>query len=151
MRTTFKAVLRALVPLAAVLALSACAHVPAATPSGELRTATAYVDAYNSRDLPAMLVLMHDEVQWLSIKGSEVEVFANGKADLAKQMESYLASPMVTTSEIDGSVRDGRFVAVREIARWRDGEGKSRAQSALAVYEIESGLVRRVWYYPETR
>ncbi len=143
--------MRALAPLAAMLTLSACAHVPAVAPSSELRTASAYVDAYNSRDLPAMLALMHDNVQWLSVADSKVEVFANGKADLARQMESYLASPTATTSEIDGSVRDGRFVAVREIARWTDGEGNLKSQSALAVYEIEGGLVRRVWYYPETK
>ncbi len=147
----FRGALRTLVPLAAALTLSACAHAPVTAMSSELRTASAYVDAYNSRDLPAMLALMHDEVQWLSVNGSKVDVFANGKADLAGQMESYFASPTATTSEIGGSVRDGRFVAVREIARWIDGKGNLKSQSALAVYEIESGLVRRVWYYPETK
>ncbi|MEL7444595.1 MAG: nuclear transport factor 2 family protein, partial [Pseudomonadota bacterium] len=111
-----------------------------------MQTASAYVDAYNDRDLDGMLSLMHEDVQWLSVEGEKVEVFANGKADLAAQMESYLASPMATLSEIDGSVSDGRFVAVREIAHWTDNNGDAKEQSALAVYEIEDGLVRRVWY-----
>ncbi|MDJ0642483.1 MAG: nuclear transport factor 2 family protein [Erythrobacter sp.] len=117
----------------------------------ELQIAVAYVEAYNARDLPAMLELMHDDVEWLSIEDSKVVAFATGKADLAAQMEAYLASPSATLSTVEGSVTDGRFVAVREVAHWTDAEGNARSQSALAVYEIEHGLVRRVWYYPATR
>ncbi|MEP5937981.1 MAG: nuclear transport factor 2 family protein [Erythrobacter sp.] len=136
---------------AASLALPGCAHSVAASASDELSIASAYVEAYNSRDLKEMSALMHDEVQWISIEGSEAAIFANGKADLIEQMRSYLTSPMATLSELDGSVTDGRFVAVREIARWSDAEGNPKSQSALAVYEIEEGLVRRVWYYPASR
>ena len=120
-------------------------------PRSELQIAVAYVEAYNARDLDAMLALMHDDVEWLSIEGSETVAFASGKSDLAAQMEGYLASPNATVSTVEGSVGDGRFVAVREVAHWTDGEGNARSQSALAVYEIEGGLVRRVWYYPATR
>ena len=135
---------------AASLALSGCAHSAAAQGSDELSIASAYVEAYNSRDVDEMVALMHDEVQWISIEGSEAAVFANGKVDLVEQMTAYLTSPMATTSELDGSVTDGRFVAVREIARWSDKDGNPKSQSALAVYEIEDNLVRRVWYYPAT-
>ncbi|MEP3421359.1 MAG: nuclear transport factor 2 family protein [Erythrobacter sp.] len=117
----------------------------------EREVVSAYVEAYNERDLEAMLALMHDEVQWLSVEGDSVAVFANGKADLASQMRDYMASPLATESEIDAGVTDGNFVAVREIARWNNAAGEQREQSALAVYEIEGGLVRRVWYYPTTR
>ncbi|MEO9461489.1 MAG: nuclear transport factor 2 family protein [Marinomonas sp.] len=137
--------------LAAFASLSACVHTPQAAPTSELTTALAYVEAYNARDLEAMLKLMHEDVQWLSISGAKVEVFANGKADLTAQMREYMASPMATRSEIDGDVTDGRFVAVREIARWTDKDGAERSQSALAVYEFEDDLVRRVWYYPASK
>lgn len=112
---------------------------------------SAYVDAYNSRDLDAMMALMHDEVEWLAVEGSTVSVFANGKQDLADQMKGYFASPMVTSSTIDRSLTDGQFVAAREIASWTAKDGTQRSQSALAVYQIEDGLVRRVWYYPASR
>ena len=137
---------------AAFASLGACDQAPPAPapapPSEELQTASDYVDAYNARDLDAMLALMHDDVQWLSISEDQVEAFANGKDGLGTQMRDYMATPMATQSEIDGDVTDGRFVAVREIARWTDDNGEQRSQSALAVYEIEEGLVRRVWYYP---
>lgn len=111
----------------------------------------AYVEAYNARDLEAMMALMHDDVQWLSIEGSEVAIFANGKQDLAAQMEGYFSSPNATRSKVGGNVVDGRFVSVREIASWTGKDGNPKSQSALAVYEFEDGLVRRVWYYPATR
>jgi len=147
-----QAIFRALVVLAAMLCtstLSAQDHQKADPSHADI--VAAYVDAYNAKDLDAMMALMHDEVQWLSVEGDSVEVFANGKADLAAQMKGYISSPASTTSEIDASLTDGRFVAVREIARWTGKDGTERSQSALAIYEIEGGLVRRVWYYPASR
>lgn len=136
---------------AAALLLPAIPALAEGPKRSELQIAVEYVEAYNARDLQAMLELMHEDIEWLSIEGSEVVAFASGKADLSAQMEAYLASPSATFSTVEGSVKDGRFVAVREVAHWTDGEGKARSQSALAVYEIEKGLVRRVWYYPATR
>ena len=142
------------VVLASLLALTplpALGHGDGRSPAPQLAIVSDYVDAYNARNLDAMLALMHDEVQWLSVEADTVTVFANGKADLAAQMRDYIASPMATTSEVSAGVVDGKFVSVREIARWTNAEGEEREQSALAVYEIEDGLVRRVWYYPATR
>lgn len=143
--------LRNLTLFAAALLLPA--NFVAAEPPqpSELQIAVAYVDAYNARDLEAMLELMHDGVEWLSIEGSNVTAFAKGKADLSQQMKEYLAAPSAPFSTVEGSVGDGRFVAVREVAHWTDKDGKARSQSALAVYEVVGGLVRRVWYYPATR
>ncbi len=42
--------------------------------------------------------------------------------------------------------RRRRQAALRH-ARWQ-GKNGERTQSALAVYEVEEGRVRRVWYYP---
>ncbi|MCK0127247.1 nuclear transport factor 2 family protein [Erythrobacter sp. F6033] len=137
--------------VAGAFLLASQAALAEQTPPSELQVAEDYVEAYNQRNLDAMLALMHQDVQWLSVEGSEVAVFANGKTDLKEQMRDYLASPLATRSTIDGSVTDGRFVAVREIAMWTTSDGEERSQSALAVYEIENGLVRRVWYYPATR
>jgi hypothetical protein len=146
----FRAALNTLAGLALLMASPLAAEEQDAPPT-PLAVAQSYVEAYNARDLDAMMALMHDEVEWLAIERSEAQAFAKGKGDLTRQMESYFSSPMATTSTIDGSVIDGRFVAVREIARWTGSDGKPREQSALAVYEIENGLVRRVWYYPATR
>ncbi|MEZ5681566.1 MAG: nuclear transport factor 2 family protein [Erythrobacter sp.] len=133
------------------VALAACAHPAAHTPQHHPDTVSAYVEAYNTRNLEAMSALMHDDVQWLAVEGDKVEVVANGKSDLTRQMRDYIGSSRATTSMLDGRLKDGRFIAVREVASWIDGDGRVQSQSSLAVYELEAGLVRRVWYYPSSR
>jgi len=110
-----------------------------------------YVEAYNARDLEAMRALMHPDIQWLSVEGESIVIVADGEIDLSAQMRTYMEGTFVTTSEIAGEIVDGGFVAVREISRWAGADGAERSQSALAVYEMDGGTVRRVWYYPSSR
>lgn len=129
---------------------ASCAGDAASSEAGRTHAAIVadYVDAYNARDLDAISELMHPDIQWLSVAGASIEIIADGKSDLSNQMRAYMDSPAATTSEIADEVADGCFVAVREIARWAASDGTERSRSALAVYELESGTVRRVWYYP---
>ena len=110
-----------------------------------------YTDAYNARDLDAMAALMHPDVQWLSINGDSLTIVANGKNDLVGQMSAFFAGPSNSESTLDGIVANNPYIAVRETAHWQSKDGAPASQSALAVYEIEASLVRRVWYFPETR
>ena len=131
-------------------ALAGCAHNPYAVQPAEYSLIASYVDAYNDRDIDAMAALMSEDIQWLSVERDKIEVFANGKQDLIEQMTDYFTSPSVTTSTLDGAINDGNFLAVREIAQWSGQDGQRHEQSALAIYEIEKGLVSRVWYYPSS-
>jgi len=137
--------------LAGWLFVSGCASGVGSLPNPDILLVERYVTAYNDRDIEDMSELMHPEIQWLSIEGENIEVFADGKEDLVRQMTDYVASPAATHSELDGGLTDGRFVAVREIANWTARSGEPRQQSALVVYEIDSELIRRVWYYPSTQ
>lgn len=139
---------------AAIAAVAGCATVNSAREAASLadhKTILAYTQAYNQRDVSSMAALMHDDIQWLSIEGDKISVVANGKDDLVAQMHAYVTSGATTKSSIEGRVADGRHIAVREIARWTDQSGAAAQQSSLSVYEIEGGLVRRIWYYPVTR
>ena len=64
---------------------------------------------------------------------------------------TYVASDGRTRSAIAGSVINSQRIAVREIASWTTEAGGAHEQSALAVYEFEAGLVRRVSYFPATK
>ena len=44
----------------------------------------------------------------------------------------------------------GPYVSVLERAEWQS-DGKTKRQSSLCVYELQDGLVRRVWYYPAAK
>ncbi len=134
-----------------LLTLAGCVSPQNASQSGDYSTISSYTEAYNDRDIQAMSALMHPDIQWLNVEGHEVSVIADGKADLVAQMNDYVLSPSATTSTLEGAVADGPFMALREVARWPREDGSIAEQSALAVYEIRDGLVRRVWYFPVTR
>ena len=134
-----------------LFALTACSTLPPAPLSSKFTVISAYTAAYNDRDVEAMAELMHPDIQWLSVNGDKVDVFANGKADLVAQMTDYVSSPAATTSSLGDIVTDGPYLAVQETARWPRSDGSMGEQSALAVYEVSDGLIRRVWYYPATR
>jgi hypothetical protein len=106
-----------------------------------------FVEAFNRHDVDAMLALAHPEIQWLSVEGEKISVETAGVAALGESMRKYFRSLPSSRSSIEGVVEAGRFVSVRERARWQ-GKSGERTQSALAVYEVEEGRVRRVWYYP---
>lgn len=107
-----------------------------------------YVEAYNARDLDAMQAMMHPDIQWIAVDGGKSEVVADGREALVEQMQSYFASPSETRSTIGDMIENGRFLTMRETAHWKDSSGAEKAQSSIVVYELEDGLVRRVWYYP---
>jgi len=111
-------------------------------------TAASYIDTYNAGDIAEMRKLMHPEIQWISVEGSAFEVAADGREALVEQMTAYFASPSVPRSTYEQIIENGRFLTMRETAHWTDSAGKQQAQSSIAVYEFERGLVRRVWYFP---
>lgn len=123
--------------------LAACA--PADTPHPLIES---HVAAFNAGDLEAMSALQHPDIEWFGIEGSEMRLEISGREALGTMLADYRASnPTVVGTTRDWSV-NGDFVSVVETASWTTGDGASRSQSATSVYELEDGLIRRVWYYP---
>jgi hypothetical protein len=130
--------------LLAMSLLPACATAP---PAPQQQLIAAYINAYNSRDLEAMAAMIHDDVEWISIEGAKQQVITGSKAQLMEEMAGYFASDSVFGSSAAGWAINGDYISVKETAYWeQDGEQKS--QSAIAVYQLEEGLIRRIWYYP---
>lgn len=106
-----------------------------------------YMAAYNDHDVPAMMELAHLGVQWLSIEGQALRVEAEGREALAEAMRGYFESVPSSRSVIEEMMISGSRVSVRERAEWMTSSGR-RSQTALSVYEIDDGLIRRVLYFP---
>lgn len=134
--------------IALCLALVNCTSAPLRAPDTAPSIIARYVDAYNARDVDGMAALMHPDIQWLSVEGDEMVVFADGKADLIDQMTAYVGSPQATTSTLHREIINGDYLAVKETASWPKQDGTTGVQSAIAVYELSDGLIRRVWYFP---
>ena len=63
--------IRLLIHMLAMIWLSAC--TPAQKPHPIV---AAYSQAYNDQDLAAMKALMHPDIEWMSVKGEQIEVEA---------------------------------------------------------------------------
>lgn len=137
-----------LLMLAVGIALGCSSPSIAQADADPLEIVTAYVAAYNARDIDAMAAMMHDDIMWIAVEEDGVAPMAVGKDDLTDQMRAYVASAGATKSTLGEPVRHGRFLSVTETATWQTADGQNRSQSAGAVYELEDGLIRRVWYYP---
>lgn len=124
---------------------------PAQAQAGEpaAKLVERFVEAFNRHDVEALVALAHEEIEWLSVAGAEISIETRGKAALAESLAGYFRSCPTCRSAIEVGPASGSFLSALERATWEAG-GETRSQTSLSVYEIEDGLVRRVWYYPST-
>jgi hypothetical protein len=108
----------------------------------------AFVAAFNAHDPDAMIALASEDIQWLFVNGDKVMVEAAGKEALLKSMTGYFKSIPSAKSKVEKLMSAGNYVTVLERASWETKDG-TRSQAALAVYLVEKGKIRSVWYYPE--
>jgi len=111
----------------------------------------AYSNAYNEKNIEAMRTLMHPDIEWVAIEGNDIKVHVSGKETLAKEMENWFENPNLPKGALRDWSISGNNIAVTETAYWTTDKGEEKSQSALTVYELENNLVRRVYYFPETK
>lgn len=110
-----------------------------------------YTQAYSNGDADAMGVLMHEDIQWLTAKDDKITITLQGKSDMVKELSDYFKGPTTISSSLGGWGENGDYVSVVETASWTTKTGKNQSQSSNVIYQIENGLVRRVWYFPEQK
>ncbi len=110
-----------------------------------------YAAAFNARNLGAMEALMHPNIQWLSINGAEISIVTDGKQALVDELTGYFASKPTSASALANWTQSGKYIGVTETSSWHGKDGQTKSQSSLSIYELEDGLIRRVWYYPEQK
>ena len=129
--------------LVSALLLMACAKAASSHP-----VIIAHTEAFNAKDVTAMGRVEHPDIEWFSVSGSEISTEVSGRDNLAEMMAGYFkGSPSVTATLRDWSI-NGDYISVTETAAWTTKDGAEKSQSSLSVYQLEDGLIRRVWYYP---
>ena len=134
-----------------LIAAALAAVGPAPSPAAAARpyeVIQTFVERFNERDLDGLLALAHPEVEWLSVDGAAIAVEARGREALRESLTAYFASCASCRSEVEVYQTAGPFTSTLEHAQWTTADGGTKRQSAIAVYELADGLVRRVWYYP---
>jgi hypothetical protein len=110
----------------------------------------AYLAAYNAHDVEAVVGFLDPEFTWLRVDGDSVHVELHGIEAFRASLTQYFAQLPSARSEIDVITALGPWISVRERATWT-GRSGPQAQSALSIYEVRAGKLRRVWYYPVVR
>jgi hypothetical protein len=119
----------------------------ALTSADASRVLATFYGAFNAHDSAAFVAAASEDVVWMSINGDKLIVDTAGREALRDAMDDYFrATPAVHSEFVITSVV-GPYVTVRETVRWRTPAGV-RTQTALGVYELQGGKVKKVWYFP---
>ncbi len=116
-------------------------------PDPSIQVVLQMMKAFTAQDAETMSATLAEDIGWYSILGDTLTVQAEGKDALLTGLRSYFESIPSAHSEIEDSFVSGKYVIVRERGYWHE-DGVQRTQSSLAVYEMQDGLIARVWYFP---
>ncbi|MEO9599043.1 nuclear transport factor 2 family protein [Parasphingorhabdus sp.] len=140
-------IIRVIISGLACLSLASCVTASAPTPHRAL--VEAYTAAFNGQDVPAMAAMMHPDIQWITVTAGKSAVTTDGKIKMVAEMDEYFGGSTKIRSTLSGWGINGAFVSAVETASWTSASGKKMAQSSNVIYQIDDGLIRRVWYFPE--
>ncbi len=107
----------------------------------------AFQQAYNARNIDAMLALADPSISWMYMDGDAVHVETTGHAALRTAMSRYFENFPSSRSELISLSANGSFASATEKAIWEQ-ENTTRSQCSLSVYQLNDGLILNVWYYP---
>jgi uncharacterized protein len=114
----------------------------------QTKTVRQFIEAFNSRNLDAMMNLATDDVKWFTVAGDKLTTETTDKSSLRKFMEGYFKSCPTCKSKVTNISQNGSRVTMTETASWETAKGKQSSDS-FAVYEFVGGKIARVYYYGE--
>ena len=129
------------------LFLLLCVNATAQTPSSEIEVVYKLTDAFNAHNVDDMLKWVHDDVKWFFIQDDKLEMSTSGKDELRTAMFGYFDGIPSARSEVLDELINGPFIVLKEQASWETSTGR-KSQTAIGIYEVTDGKVKRVWYYP---
>lgn len=136
---------------AAGLALSACASGPAAPgPTAGLSPAAALVqrqlDAYNARDLDGFIATYSPDIEIFGLPDASAPQMSG--LDAMRNVYSRMFEELPDLHcDLGARIAEGDFIVDHEICLF--GEPDEEPTRALAIYQVEGDLIRRVWFTPE--
>lgn len=137
-----------LAPAIAAFALAACATAPAGAPTMPSPAAVVVqrqLDAYNAHDLDGFLATYAPGIEIFDIADAATPQMSGIPAMRDVYSEMFATMPTLRC-DLGNRIADGAFVIDHEICAM--GAPGDPPQRAIAIYQVESGLIRRVWFAP---
>ena len=114
---------------------------------GDVDVVEAYVEAFNARDVDAMLSHVAPGANWIGVTGTRATPITSGRDALREALLAYSAEQPTARSALLSASRHGDFVQTFEQATWEHDDGTQR-RCAVAVYELDSDdRIKNVWYF----
>lgn len=135
-------------PLIRVLVILTCVFSPFTFAASNQQIVENFVSAFNQHDINTMLSLSAPDVHWMSVQSDNISVEAASHNELENAMTNYFSSIPNSRSELQQITSSGNFVQTTEQAFWSVNGEAEKSQCSIAIYELELGLIKRVWYYP---
>lgn len=129
------------------VAVAACSSAPERTITALEQRVRDYVDAFNLRDLDAMLALADESIIWWMLIDGEFVAETRGKDALRQALSEYMTGDNSIRSRLLDVQVQGQTVSVIEQALWEVAD-TTHSQCAVAVYTLDQGRIAQVWYYP---
>lgn len=130
----------------AALSLAACASAPApATSSPEAALVQRQLDAYNAHDLDAFLATYAADIEIFDISDASTPQMS-GIPAMRQVYGGMFATMPNLRCDLGNRIADGAFVIDHEICAM--GAPGDPPERAIAIYQVEDGLIRRVWFAP---
>lgn len=105
-----------------------------------------YVEAFNAHNVEAMLRMVTDDVQWLTIAGDKIATETDNKEELRLGMERYFESCSTCKSSLMHVFSSGERVSALEVASFETAQGIQK-QKSISIYEFSGNLIKRVYYF----
>ncbi|GIU20950.1 hypothetical protein TUM4644_11360 [Shewanella colwelliana] len=125
-----------------VFPLAAVANTPQTTDVVE-----AFIGAYNQHSVEQMLQHVVDDVRWMHITGTKIEVETAGKAQFGAAMADYFETLGEANATILSMIHSSHFVSTVERVTWLN-EGELLSQCSIGNFRIEGGKIAEFWYLP---
>lgn len=99
------------------------------------------LDAYNARDIDAFMACWHPEAE---VYAHPCDLLARGHAEIRARHELRFQEPDLRAHLIT-RIPMGHRVVDQEVVT-RNMEGRKVELDVVGIYEVEDGLIRRVWF-----
>ncbi|QYJ85818.1 nuclear transport factor 2 family protein [Shewanella mesophila] len=108
---------------------------------------TGFITAYNQHSVSAMVQYVADDVRWMHISGTKVEVETSDKAQFGAAMTDYFETLNNPQASILQMITSGHYVSTVERIAW-SADGEQLSQCSIGNFRIQDGKIAEFWYLP---
>lgn len=139
--------MKSIIILAMIMATAACQRHIYVSVSDSVSVPELFVDAYNRKDVEAMVGMVRDDVRYMFISGDQLFTEVAGKAKLATYLDGFFANSTPSTSEVLMHTRSGDFHQMIEKAHFQGKEGRAQSQCSAVAYQLKAEKILNIWYF----